>query len=117
MFIKRLNIEEFRGVKKCDKPLELSKFTVLVGKNNSGKSAILEALYLLVTSNPEYVSRAYRTRTMELMQLLHGGASSLVYAYSGNARVEYLIGQQRIWAETDGKQTILNTNGKTENGT
>lgn len=42
--IKRLTIENFRGIKSGS--LELSPITILLGPNNSGKSTILEALFL-----------------------------------------------------------------------
>ncbi|MHC1575632.1 MAG: AAA family ATPase [Candidatus Methanogasteraceae archaeon] len=45
-FISEIDVEEFRGIKRCKKPIKLSKFNVLIGKNNSGKSSLLEALYL-----------------------------------------------------------------------
>jgi len=42
--IKQLTIKNFRGVK--EGTLELSPITILLGANNSGKSTILEALFL-----------------------------------------------------------------------
>jgi predicted ATP-dependent endonuclease of OLD family len=39
-----MDIKEFRGIECCKTPLSLSNFTVLVGRNNSGKSSILESL-------------------------------------------------------------------------
>jgi len=42
--IKRLKIQNFRGIK--EGTLELSPITILLGPNNSGKSTILEALFL-----------------------------------------------------------------------
>ena len=48
-FISKIDIKEFRGIKSCNTSIKLSKFNVLIGKNNSGKSSLLEALYLLTT--------------------------------------------------------------------
>jgi AAA15 family ATPase/GTPase len=45
-FISEIDVKEFRGIKRCKEPIKLSKFNVLIGKNNSGKSSLLEALYL-----------------------------------------------------------------------
>ncbi len=106
MFIKQLDITEFRGVKRCEKPLELSKFTVLVGRNNAGKSATLEALYLLVASNG-YQSGAYNVNPLAILWDLHGGPSFLVYGYSGTAKVEYIINESKIRTESDGKNIKL----------
>ncbi|MDF2956652.1 MAG: hypothetical protein OD814_000274 [Candidatus Alkanophagales archaeon MCA70_species_1] len=46
MFVSQVNIREFRGIRSCKKPLEFSKFTVLVGRNNSGNPFFLEKLSL-----------------------------------------------------------------------
>jgi len=47
VLVKSLDLKEFRGVRKLSKPIELEDFTVLIGRNNVGKTSILEALYLL----------------------------------------------------------------------
>ncbi len=43
--VKRLRLENFRGVKKGE--IELGNMTILVGSNNSAKTTILEALFLM----------------------------------------------------------------------
>ena len=45
--VKTIDLREFRGIRELEKPIPLSSFNVLVGRNNAGKSAVLEALYLL----------------------------------------------------------------------
>jgi predicted ATP-dependent endonuclease of OLD family len=45
-FVTQLDIKEFRGIKRCEEPLRFSKFNVLLGRNNSGKSAVLQSLSL-----------------------------------------------------------------------
>ena len=47
MRIKALRIENFRSIKHLD--LELSDTTVLIGPNNSGKTAILDAIRIALT--------------------------------------------------------------------
>jgi putative ATP-dependent endonuclease of OLD family len=47
MHITKLKIENFRSIKKLD--LEMCGTTVLIGPNNSGKTAILEALRIALT--------------------------------------------------------------------
>jgi len=42
--ITKLSIKNFRGIEKGE--LELAPLTILLGGNNSGKSSILEALFL-----------------------------------------------------------------------
>ncbi len=44
MFLKRVDIENFRGIRQAT--LDLLKTTVLIGENDSGKSAIVDALAL-----------------------------------------------------------------------
>jgi len=36
-FISEIDVRELRGIKRCNDPIKLSKFNVLIGKNNSGK--------------------------------------------------------------------------------
>ena len=47
VFVSSVDLKEFRGIRGIKEPLKLAKFNVLVGRNNSGKSAILHALSLL----------------------------------------------------------------------
>lgn len=47
MRITRLNIQNFRSIKALD--LELSETTVLIGPNNAGKTAILDAIRIALT--------------------------------------------------------------------
>ncbi|HVI63253.1 MAG TPA: AAA family ATPase [Bradyrhizobium sp.] len=47
MRITRLHIENFRSIKKLD--IELGQTTVFIGQNNSGKTAILDAVKIALT--------------------------------------------------------------------
>jgi putative ATP-dependent endonuclease of OLD family len=47
MRITRLRIENFRSIKSLD--MELGETTVLIGQNNSGKTAILDAVRIALT--------------------------------------------------------------------
>lgn len=47
MFLERIDIKNFRGIKELS--LELDDLCVLVGENNSGKSSVLDALRLCMT--------------------------------------------------------------------
>jgi predicted ATPase len=87
LLIHSLNLKEFRGIIKCEKPLEFSEFTVLVGRNNCGKSSILEALSLFPT--PDYYLPYATQKKVDFVSSLHSGKSSLVYGYSGYASIEY----------------------------
>lgn len=89
MFISQVDIEEFRGIKKCQEPLRLSKFNVLLGRNNAGKSTVLGALSLLPL--PWHAGPIGSLSRKDFLGELIGGPRSLVYAYSGKARVSYVI--------------------------
>ena len=64
MIYQTLEIENFRGIKKLEVK-DLNSINIFVGKNNSGKSSILEALFLLTgISNPELILRIDRFRNL-----------------------------------------------------
>ena len=91
MFVKNIDVVGFRGIRGLARPLELSEFTVLVGRNNVGKTAILEALYLLTApyltiSPPPYGSSPY-----SFISRIHGSSASLVYGYYGEAVIYYKL--------------------------
>lgn len=79
-----IDIREFRGIRKCDSPLDLSEFTVIVGRNNSGKSSVLEAISCIRKgSNP-----LFGMMHSNFIQNLHSG-KSLAYRYSGSAELRF----------------------------
>ena len=89
--VKTIEIKEFRGIRELKKPITLKSFNVLVGRNNAGKSAILEALYLL--SNPFMMQRAkpYDKEIHQFISEIHGGPSTLVYGQDGKATIKYTL--------------------------
>jgi len=90
MFVRSLNINEFRGIKACDKALKFSNFTILLGKNNAGKSSILEALSLL----PDPMINDYITNNTKIENLkkLHNGSfKDLLYLYAGTSNLQFGI--------------------------
>lgn len=88
-FISEIDVKEFRGIKRCKEPIKLSKFNVLIGKNNSGKSSLLEALYLFPL--PRLHSTIYGGDRINQIGERHSGTDSLVYGYSGNAELKYNV--------------------------
>ena len=57
--ITKLNITGFKGFEKLDLP-KLSRVTLIGGKNNVGKTAFLEALFMFFDRiNPQMISRQY----------------------------------------------------------
>jgi hypothetical protein len=95
LFVSSVDIKEFRGIEHCKTPLSLSQFTVLIGRNNSGKSSVLEALSILPlpVGSLDYTGE----NRLNFVEKLHGGRSSLVYAYSGKASLNFKV-EDKMWA-------------------
>lgn len=69
--IKKLTISNFRAFKKLELD-ELSNINVFLGKNNSGKTTMLEALFLMIgMSNPEIVNKITYSRGTTNLDLEH----------------------------------------------
>jgi predicted ATPase len=104
-FISEIDIKEFRGIKRCNDPIRLSKFNVLIGKNNSGKSSLLEALYLFPSPQTSSVRNGIK---IDQIRELHSGRGGLVYGYSGNATIAYTADKNSVTIElaSDGGTNI-----------
>ncbi len=90
-YVESIYIEEFRGIRRLKEPLNLTGFNVVIGRNNTGKTALLEALYLISPSWGGYLDPILRENRIAMISKLHGGASSLIYGYSGLAKIQYVI--------------------------
>ena len=93
MLIQELNINEFRGIKKTARPLKLSNLTVLIGRNNSGKSSILEAISLFpspLQNEPllgqSRINTLLSSHPTELKEY-----RKLIYRYEGFSKITYKI--------------------------
>jgi len=103
-FITQLDIKEFRGIKRCREPLKFSKFNVLLGRNNSGKSAVLQALFLLPhpdLSQPMSLMFGRDLRRISLLRHLTGGDASMVYRYAGKALLDFEFGEKKYHISLD----------------
>jgi len=74
--IRRLILRNFKGIEKGD--LELFPLTMLIGANNSGKTTVLEALFL--APNP-FRSTPYARRAVEVLRAIHETLDSAGYAF------------------------------------
>jgi len=113
MFVRSLNINEFRGIKACDKALKFSNFTILLGKNNAGKSSILEALSLL----PDPMIDDYITNNtkIENLRALHQGLfKDLLYLYAGTSNLQFGIESSTAIIEISEYGTQTSWNNKRE---
>ena len=93
MFVKKLEINEFKGIKRCKKEIPFSNFTVLIGRNNAGKSSILEALSLL----PSYfvndiISDMHKNQYLSTLYEGRSGNSSFLYLHAGESHLKYDLG-------------------------
>ena len=78
--IRKLRLENFRGVVKGE--IELDKLTILVGANNSGKTTILEALFL--APNPFRAVPYFPMTAAELLAEYHRALNEKGYTFLVN---------------------------------
>jgi hypothetical protein len=101
--ITKLQLKNFRGIKEGE--IELAPLTILLGGNNSGKSTILEALFL--APNPfrkvPYVSGGYNSAA-EVIHAMHETLSSVGYAF---LLYNYTANQAEISCKVDSDDYLL----------
>jgi energy-coupling factor transporter ATP-binding protein EcfA2 len=90
--VKSFDVKEFRGIRRLERPMELGKFNVLVGRNCGGKTSILQALYLLAMPMLTMPISPYGRSAIEYVGDLVKGLSRLVYGYSGEAVIDLELG-------------------------
>lgn len=98
VIVSRIGVKGFRGIREGE--LELAPLTILLGPNNSGKSAMLEAL--LMVSNPffelPYFINGSKASVINTLRYRHStlesrGFDFLFYRYiSPEARIAWNIG-------------------------
>lgn len=92
MFVNKLTINEFRGIKSCKREIEFSNFSVLIGRNNSGKSTILEALSLL--PSPTLTNYLTHNKKIDYLKEVLHHHNALKYLYAGNSILQYQLKNQ-----------------------
>jgi len=78
--IRKLRLENFRGV--VEGEIELDRLTILVGANNSGKTTILEALFL--APNPFRAVPYFPMTVAELLATYHRALNEMGYTFLVN---------------------------------
>lgn len=101
--IEKLKIRNFRGIKEGE--IELAPLTILLGGNNSGKTTILEALFLAPNPFREvpYVIGDYNT-AIEVIHSMHKTLSSAGYAF---LLYNYTANQAELDCKIDGDDYLL----------
>ena len=100
--ITKLSIKNFRGIGEGE--LELAPLTILLGGNNSGKSTILEALFLAPNpfrSVPYVIGSA---SAVEVVHAMHETLNSQGYAF---LLYNYTAKQAEIECKVDGEDNVL----------
>ncbi|MHA1284424.1 MAG: AAA family ATPase [Promethearchaeota archaeon] len=92
MFVKELHIKEFRGIKNCKARIQFSNFNLLIGRNNAGKSTILEALSLL--PHPYIEIPVLGGSKINFLYNMYG-TNSLKYLYAGESELNYLLNNSK----------------------
>jgi AAA15 family ATPase/GTPase len=110
-----LDLHEFRGIRRIENPpIKLAKFNVLIGRNNSGKTSLLEALALL--PDPKQEMPLMRQTRTNLLTNYHGYQKDFfVYGYSGTATISYNAGSKtsNLFMESGG-ETYFETTDRTD---
>lgn len=90
---KLISVNEFRGIKRLAREIEFPKITVLIGRNNSGKTALLEALFILTSHDKRDF---LKPRQSALSEFFPVGYSKLIYFYSGKAEILGIIKDKEV---------------------
>jgi len=118
MQISKIDLKEFKGIKAMKRPMNLSRFNVLIGKNNAGKSSLMQALFLFPW--PGRVSPFYKEYSSLSIYDSKGymRTGGLVFLYSGKAEVRYYLKDEnvlRIEIDSAGRTEVFYTEkGKNE---
>lgn len=115
-----VEIREFRGIKELAEPLPLRKFNVLIGKNNSGKSALLEALFLFPDPDRTYQLLPKPWGIKSFIGNRRSGLKSLIYKYEGITSLKFKaeigrgIDEWTITISSKGESKVFQNNRKVE---
>jgi predicted ATPase len=106
LIINQIDIKEFRGIRNCIEPIKLSKFVVLIGRNNAGKSSILEALSLFPF--PTDLTLPTNLSRLQNITKSHFQFLSLLYKYAGKATIGISIGNEFVRLTLQDKEPSYN---------
>jgi len=99
--IRKLKLENFKGIKNGE--IRLAPLTILLGANNSGKTTILEALFLAPNPFREVPYGVHRT-AVEIVHFMHKTLDSEGFAFLFN---KYATKDAKIECRIDGDEYLL----------
>lgn len=105
MMIEELKINNFRSIKS----LKIDKFkniNILLGKANTGKTSILEAIYIILSMDSRAIIRITNLRSIGLYNDIF---DSLFYDYNTNVSIKFDIKVNNELVELEIKPNILNS--------
>jgi predicted ATPase len=100
--LNRVKINDFRALHRVDVPLK--PFTVLIGKNNTGKTSLLAALELLATVSSE-VKREFRISDADFWRLQRKCSPAIVGSATGVPDVQ-VKRQTDVWVRVGSNDQI-----------
>ncbi len=79
--IRRLNLVNFKGIQEAD--IELEPLSIFIGSNNSGKTSILEALYLAPypMRDTPYISDRSGSTPIHIINQMHAGLDDVGFSF------------------------------------
>ena len=122
MFIDSIDIKEFRGIKCLVEPIRFSRINILFGRNNAGKTTILDALSLL--PKPDIEDPIMRDKTnrdpvitgknkIDILSNIHNakqkGYRALLRFYAGRSEIKYVIENEEYFLRINENNFELST--------
>jgi AAA15 family ATPase/GTPase len=107
-FIEEVTIKEFKGIRQTKDVIKLTKFNVLIGRNNSGKTSLLEALALSPVPWAD-IPLIGGERRRYFAEKIHNDTSMKCFSYK-------YYGEAEIQLKILGKNVVIRIGGEAGSG-
>jgi len=117
MFVEEITIKEFKGIRQTKEVIKLTKFNVLIGRNNSCKTSLLEALALLPAPWLAMPILGQEKQSY-IGQKLHNDQDMLCfsYKYHGKAEIQLRVLGKEITIRIEGRNREFLFDAKDKKG-